>query len=143
MTDRKFLITVEVLKQHLDDPDWRVVDCRFDLANPEKGYSEYLAGHIPGAANHYFRWNVGDDGRMQPSEALREAFTTALAGHAPSETVMYCGSGVSACHNLLAMTHAGLPGARLYVGSWSDWSSDPDRPIETGPSNPAPRTSQL
>jgi thiosulfate/3-mercaptopyruvate sulfurtransferase len=56
-----------------------------------------------------------------------------LGGRAPGEAVMYCGSGVSACHNLLAMEHAGLRGAKLYPGSWSEWSSDPARPIETGP----------
>jgi thiosulfate/3-mercaptopyruvate sulfurtransferase len=56
-----------------------------------------------------------------------------LAGHDPEQTVMYCGSGVSACHNLLAMEHAGLRGSRLYAGSWSEWSADPQRPVERGP----------
>jgi thiosulfate/3-mercaptopyruvate sulfurtransferase len=101
-----------------------------------RGESETIdraAGHIPGAVNHFFRRNTAPDGTMLPPEALREQFADLLAGQDPLETVMYCGSGVTACHNLLAMAHAGLPGARLYPGSWSEWSSDPDRPVETDP----------
>jgi thiosulfate/3-mercaptopyruvate sulfurtransferase len=93
-----------------------------------------LPGHIPGAANRPYRGNLAADGTMLPPEALREQLQRDLRGHTPAQTVMYCGSGVSACHNLLAMEHAGLPGARLFVGSWSEWSADPDRPVETGPS---------
>ena len=92
-----------------------------------------VPGHIPGAANHSYRNNLSPDNTVLSPEALREQFQRALGGRAPGETVMYCGSGVSACHNLLAMEHAGLPGARLYVGSWSEWSADPERPVETGP----------
>jgi thiosulfate/3-mercaptopyruvate sulfurtransferase len=68
---------------------------------------------------------------MQPPERLRQQFAEVLADHRPDQVVMYCGSGVTACHNLLAMEHAGLPGAKLYVGSWSEWSADPARPVET------------
>ncbi len=93
-----------------------------------------LPGHIPGAANHPYRSNLSADNTMLPPETLREQFVRDLKGHAPGETVMYCGSGVTACQNLLAMEHAGLPGARLYVGSWSEWAADPNRPVETGPS---------
>jgi thiosulfate/3-mercaptopyruvate sulfurtransferase len=92
-----------------------------------------VAGHIPGAANHFFKQNLAGDGTMLPPASLRAQFTEILGGHAPADAVMYCGSGVTACQNLLAMEHAGLPGAKLYVGSWSEWSSDPVRPIETGP----------
>jgi thiosulfate/3-mercaptopyruvate sulfurtransferase len=93
-----------------------------------------VAGHIPGARNHFYKWNVGPDGTfLQPAE-LRAKFETLLAGTPTKDVVMYCGSGVSACHNLLAMQHAGLAGdTPLYVGSWSEWSADPTRPIETGP----------
>ena len=70
---------------------------------------------------------------MLPPEALREKFAALLGDRRPDDVVMYCGSGVSACHNLLAMEHAGLRGTKLYPGSWSEWSSDPSRPIETGP----------
>jgi thiosulfate/3-mercaptopyruvate sulfurtransferase len=92
-----------------------------------------VPGHIPGAANHHYRSNAGDDFTLLPPQQLREQFVRVLGEHTPAEAVMYCGSGVTACHNLLAMTHAGLPGARLYAGSWSEWSSDPARPIEKGP----------
>jgi thiosulfate/3-mercaptopyruvate sulfurtransferase len=92
-----------------------------------------VPGHIPGAVNHFFKTNLTDDGTMLAPDRLRRAFAEVLRGHDPSEAVMYCGSGVTACHNLLAMEHAGLPGARLYVGSWSEWSADPSRPTEKGP----------
>ena len=107
-----------------------------DARAPERfeGRNETLdraAGHIPGAANHFYQWNVGPDGTMLPPERLREQFQTVLRGYGPEQVVMYCGSGVTACQNLLAMEHAGLRGARVYPGSWSEWSSDPARPIET------------
>jgi thiosulfate/3-mercaptopyruvate sulfurtransferase len=92
-----------------------------------------LPGHIPGAANRPYRTNLASDNTLLPPAALRDGFLRDLQGHSPAQAVMYCGSGVSACHNLLAMEHAGLPGARLYAGSWSEWSADPDRPVETGP----------
>ena len=110
-----------------------------DARAPERfeGRSETIdrvAGHIPGAANHFFKQNLAHDGTLLPPETLRANFDRLLSGRPPADTVMYCGSGVTACQNLLAMEHAGLPGARLYVGSWSEWSSDPSRPIETGSS---------
>jgi thiosulfate/3-mercaptopyruvate sulfurtransferase len=92
-----------------------------------------VPGHIPGARNHHYRSNAGDDFTLLPPGELRQKFADVLGSHDASQAVMYCGSGVTACHNLLAMTHAGLPGARLYAGSWSEWSADPARPIEKGP----------
>jgi thiosulfate/3-mercaptopyruvate sulfurtransferase len=92
-----------------------------------------LPGHIPGAVNHHYRSNASEDFTWLEPRELREMFLKVLGPHEPSDAVMYCGSGVTACHNLLAMTHAGLPGARLYAGSWSEWSADPARPIEKGP----------
>ena len=91
-----------------------------------------IAGHIPGACNHHFALNLGTDGRFLDPAALRERLERTLGGVPAGETVFYCGSGVSACHNLLALAHAGLPPAKLYVGSWSEWSSDPERPVATG-----------
>ena len=88
------------------------------------------SGHIPGATNRFFRDNLDEMGRMRPAQELAEAFQTALAGKAASDAVLQCGSGVTACHNALAMEIAGLTGARLYPGSWSEWTSDPLRPIE-------------
>jgi thiosulfate/3-mercaptopyruvate sulfurtransferase len=70
---------------------------------------------------------------MLPPDRLRQQFAEVLGERSPDQVVMYCGSGVSACQNLLAMEHAGLSGTKLYPGSWSEWSSDPGRPVETGP----------
>jgi thiosulfate/3-mercaptopyruvate sulfurtransferase len=117
------------------DGEARLIDAR----GPERfeGASEPLdrvAGHIPGAVNHFYKWNLAEDGTMLPPAALRDRFERVLAGRPPDHAIMYCGSGVSACHNLLAMEHAGMPGTRLYPGSWSEWSSDPARPVEKGPS---------
>ena len=88
-----------------------------------------VAGHIPGSKNRFNADNVGPEGRFKDREALKKEFEQILDGRPPSEVVQYCGSGVAACHNLLAMEIAGLSGARLYAGSWSEWSADPKRPI--------------
>jgi thiosulfate/3-mercaptopyruvate sulfurtransferase len=91
-----------------------------------------VAGHLPGAINWVFEENLDVDGTLMPPEALREAYQALLKGRAPSEVIHVCGSGVTACHNLLAMEVAGLPGSRLYPGSWSEWITDPAHPIATG-----------
>ena len=132
---------MRVLTEHvaagLGDPSVLLVDGRA----PERfeGKVEPLdraPGHIPGAVNRCYETNLTEDGVLLPAEQLRERFDALIGGRAPSQVVMYCGSGVSACQNLLAMEVAGLPGAALYVGSWSEWSSDPNRPVETGPAQP-------
>ena len=87
-------------------------------------------GHIPGAVNRFYKSNVAEDGTKLPPDRLRSEFEVVLGGHSPGEVVMYCGSGVTACHNMLSMEIAGLPGARIFPGSWSEWSADPKRPIE-------------
>lgn len=89
-----------------------------------------VAGHIPGARHRFFKDNLGADGRFLPREALREAFEA--FGDVGPHWVHQCGSGVTACHNLLAMEHAGLSGASLYPGSWSEWCADPARPVARG-----------
>jgi thiosulfate/3-mercaptopyruvate sulfurtransferase len=91
-----------------------------------------VAGHIPGARNHPFGLSLDPQGRFLPPQELRAALTGSLAGAAAARSIVYCGSGVTACHLLLAMEHAGLPGARLYPGSWSEWSRDPSRPVARG-----------
>ena len=88
------------------------------------------AGHIPGARSRFFKDNLDAQGRFRPAAELRAAFTA--FGAAPAQVVHQCGSGVTACHNLLAMEVAGLPGSALYPGSWSEWSSDPARPVAVG-----------
>lgn len=91
-----------------------------------------VGGHVPGALNRPFSENLGPDGRFKPVDVLREEFLALLGTHAPDEVVHMCGSGVTACHNLLAMEHAGLAGSRLYAPSWSGWVSDPQRPVAKG-----------
>jgi thiosulfate/3-mercaptopyruvate sulfurtransferase len=91
-----------------------------------------VAGHIPGARNRPYVDNVNPDATFKPADALRREFA-ALLGTTPLDRVVhYCGSGVTGCHNVLAMEIAGLPGTRLYPGSWSEWCADPARPVETG-----------
>jgi thiosulfate/3-mercaptopyruvate sulfurtransferase len=91
-----------------------------------------VAGHIPGAQNRFNAENLAADGTFKAPQALKEEFLELLKGRQPGEGVHYCGSGVAACHNLLAMEIAGLPGGKLYAGSWSEWSADPKRPVATG-----------
>jgi thiosulfate/3-mercaptopyruvate sulfurtransferase len=91
-----------------------------------------VAGHIPGACNRPFSDNLGADGRFKPVAQLREEFSALIGAHGVECTVLMCGSGVTACHNLLALEHAGLTGARVYAGSWSEWISDPTRPVARG-----------
>ena len=117
----------------LKNRGWRLVDARA----PERyrGDTEPIdkvAGHIPGASNHFFKWNLDEGGAFRSPEELRHRLQAALGEVPPEHVVCYCGSGVTACHNLLALEHAGLRGAKLYPGSWSEWSSDPSRPMEKG-----------
>jgi thiosulfate/3-mercaptopyruvate sulfurtransferase len=107
-----------------------------DARAPERfrGLNETIdpvAGHIPGARNYHFQLNLAEDMTFKPAAELRAQWEQVLEGHDPREVVMYCGSGVTACHNLLALEVAGLPGSRIFPGSWSEWSADPNRPVET------------
>lgn len=92
-----------------------------------------VAGHIPGAVNHYWMNNLDGNGRFLPRHRLREIYQDLYAGTPPGQVVCYCGSGVTACHNILATVHAGFPGPKLYAGSWSEWCSIAGRPVATGP----------
>ncbi|MBF5042199.1 sulfurtransferase [Aggregicoccus sp. 17bor-14] len=109
-----------------------LIDAR--AAERYRGETEPLdrkAGHIPGALNRPFALNL-ESGRFKPAAALRAELELLLKGRAPESVIASCGSGVTACHHLLAMEHAGLHGARLYTGSWSGWIEDDARPIATG-----------
>jgi thiosulfate/3-mercaptopyruvate sulfurtransferase len=90
------------------------------------------AGHIPGARHRFFRDNLAPDGRFKSAAVLRTEWAPLLAGAHAGQLVQQCGSGVTACHNLLALAHAGLGDSVLYPGSWSEWSADPARPLATG-----------
>jgi thiosulfate/3-mercaptopyruvate sulfurtransferase len=89
-----------------------------------------VPGHIPGAVNYHFLRNVDERGVFRSADALRSDLQQVLGQTPPERVVCYCGSGVTACQNLVALEHAGLHGTRLYPGSWSEWSSDPSRPVE-------------
>jgi|KBSSwiStaDraftv2_1062776.scaffolds.fasta_scaffold01110_5 thiosulfate/3-mercaptopyruvate sulfurtransferase len=89
-----------------------------------------VAGHVPGAINHPFAHNLDAEGRFLPAQTLRSKWLETLRGQAPATAIAMCGSGVTACHNLLALEVAGLPGAQLYAGSWSEWIRDAARPTE-------------
>jgi thiosulfate/3-mercaptopyruvate sulfurtransferase len=90
------------------------------------------AGHIPGARNRFFKDNLNASGRFKSADVLRQDFTALCGSSAGEEVVHQCGSGVTACHNLLAMEVAGMAGSVLYPGSWSEWSADPTKPIACG-----------
>ena len=112
--------------------DRRLVDARA----PERYRGDIepidpVAGHIPGAVNHFYMRNLSE-GRFTTPQLLRELWRDSLGDVAADRVVCYCGSGVTACHDVLALEHAGLYGARLYAGSWSEWIADPNRPVERG-----------
>jgi thiosulfate/3-mercaptopyruvate sulfurtransferase len=110
-----------------------IVDARAaDRFRGENETFDPVAGHIPGAANRCFRDNLGADGCFKSGEQLRVEWLALMDGRVPGELVQQCGSGVTACHNLLAMAAAGLPGSVLYPGSWSEWCAQPGAPVATG-----------
>ncbi len=100
-----------------------------------RGESEPIdkaAGHIPGALNRFWKENLSENGCFKEKETLRREFEEVLGKTPSEEAVFYCGSGVTACHNLLAAVHSGLKLPKLYAGSWSEWSSYPEKPVATG-----------
>ena len=124
-------VTVAEVLENIESAKRTVVDARAaDRFRGENETVDPVGGHIPGARNRFFKDNLQGDGRFKAAEQLREEFG-ALIGE-PADAIMQCGSGVTACHNLLALEVAGLKGAALYPGSWSEWSSDPARPVSTG-----------
>jgi len=128
---RDWVLDADQVLAGLGRPDRVIIDARApDRFRGENESIDPVGGHIPGARNRFFRDNLGPDGRFKPADQLRQEWTEVLTGLAPAQVVHQCGSGVSACHNLLAMEIAGLPGARLYAGSWSEWCADPARPVE-------------
>lgn len=131
--DSRAIVTTAVVAARLASGNGVLLDARA----PERfrGEVEPLdprAGHIPGAVNSPFQSNLGPDGRFLPADQLAVRYRALLRGQASTDVVHMCGSGVTACHNLLAMEHAGLSGARIYAGSWSEWVSVPARPIAIG-----------
>jgi thiosulfate/3-mercaptopyruvate sulfurtransferase len=130
--DRRLWLDADEVQARVQQPDWRLLDARA----PERflGKVEPLdtvAGHVPGARNHPFSTNLTSAGRFGAPEELRRRYEQSQAGVADDHTIVMCGSGVTACHLLLAMEVAGKPGARLYAGSWSEWIRDPRRGVAT------------
>jgi thiosulfate/3-mercaptopyruvate sulfurtransferase len=120
------------LVENLASGRLQVVDARAnDRFRGENETIDPVGGHIPGARNRFFKDNLQTDGRMKDAATLRQELAPIVG--APANAVMQCGSGVTACHNLLALEVAGLPGAALYPGSWSEWCADSARPVATGP----------
>lgn len=116
------------------EPDWRLLDARSEERfTGDVEPLDKVAGHIPGAVNLPWEDNLDFGGNYQSADELRAQYAARLAGVAPDHVVHMCGSGVTACHNVLAMEHAGLTGSKLYAGSWSEWITDPKRPVATGP----------
>ena len=112
-------------------------DTLLDARAPERYRGEVepidpVAGHIPGALNYPLTNSIGKDGLFKDTICLREQITAVIGEQGAPEVIHYCGSGVSACHNILAMEHAGLTGSKLYPGSWSEWIRDPVRRVEKG-----------
>jgi thiosulfate/3-mercaptopyruvate sulfurtransferase len=126
-------VDVGYVQSHLKDAGMVVVDAR----SPERYRGEAepidpVAGRIPGALNRLYKDNLDAAGLFKPAAELRSGFISLLGDRPPQQVVHQCGSGVSACHNILAMEIAGLSGSRLYPGSWSEWCADPARPVARG-----------
>jgi len=124
-------VTAADVLANLAAPTRIVIDARApDRFRGENETLDPVGGHIPGARNRFFKDNLQADGRFKPAEQLRAEFSALIT--TPQASIMQCGSGATACHNLLAMEVAGLSGAALYPGSWSEWCADPSRPVATG-----------
>ncbi len=116
-------IHLEELNQINEEPHYRIIDVR--SAERYKGIYEpidLIAGHIPGAINVPLSENLNDQGFFKSAEVLKKMYQNSIGATSPNHVIVHCGSGVTACHTLLAMDYAGLPIPKLYVGSWSEWS---------------------
>jgi thiosulfate/3-mercaptopyruvate sulfurtransferase len=131
---RPWTVSVHDVVANLTRRAFQLIDARAPGRFAGEGETlDPVAGHIPGARNRFFQLNLDGSGRFKSPEQLRAEWQPVLAGLSPDQIVHQCGSGVTACHNLLALELAGYSGSRLYPGSWSEWCSDPTRPIATGP----------
>jgi thiosulfate/3-mercaptopyruvate sulfurtransferase len=128
--DDNALVDAKYVQDRLNSPEMVLVDARAnDRYHGQNETIDPVAGHIPGAANRFFKDNLDAQGRFRKPEELRAAFAP-LVGSLPATKVVHqCGSGITACHNLFAMELAGIPGSKLYPGSWSEWIADPSRPV--------------
>jgi thiosulfate/3-mercaptopyruvate sulfurtransferase len=128
------VIDVAEIEANLATGDRLVIDARSaERFRGEPHPLDVRTGHIPGARNHFFQHNLTPEGRFKSPAGLTRDFAAVLGNTPAAKAVHQCGSGVTATHNLLAMEIAGLDGSALYPGSWSEWASDPARPVVTGP----------
>ena len=126
-------VDAQAVRLNLDNPQMLIVDARSpDRFRGENETLDPVGGHIPGAVNRFFRENLQSDYCFKPAEILRQEFEPIIQGWKPDQVVHQCGSGITACHNLLAMEIAGLQGTRLYPGSWSEWCMDETHPVARG-----------
>jgi thiosulfate/3-mercaptopyruvate sulfurtransferase len=129
----EFVVDAAIIARRRADISWRVFDARAaERFAGEVEPIDSVAGHVPGAVNAPFATNLNADSTFRPVAELKSAWNIRLQGVAPEHAIAMCGSGVTACHNILAMHLAGLESARLYPGSWSEWIRDPQRPIAKG-----------
>ena len=130
--DNHMLLDAEHLQKRLGQPGLTLIDARAQARfRGDVEPIDPIAGHIPGAQCAAFNENLGSDGRFLPADQLRQRFAAQLQGRSPEDLVAYCGSGVTACHNLFALSLAGYPLGKLYAGSWSEWITDPARATAT------------
>ncbi|MEE4744658.1 sulfurtransferase [Pseudomonas alliivorans] len=131
--DMSLVLSASRLQGRLGRPEMTLIDARAEARfRGEVEPIDPIAGHIPGAQCAAFNENLGPDGRFLPPDQLKQRFAKQLQGRPAQSLVSYCGSGVTACHNLFALCLAGYPLGTLYAGSWSDWITDPTREIATG-----------
>ncbi len=123
-------VDTQYVHQRLNSADMVLIDARAnDRYRGQNETIDPVAGHIPGALNRFFKDNLNAQGQFKSSEDLRAAFKPLIGDMPAGKVISQCGSGITACHNLLAMEVAGIKGARLYPGSWSEWIADPARPV--------------
>ncbi|MGD8752849.1 MAG: sulfurtransferase [Anaerolineales bacterium] len=128
----ELMVTTEQVESLLEDDNYLLVDSRTEERyRGEEEPIDPVAGHIPSAVSAPYPGNLDENGYFLPRKELRKRFRSLLGDVPEDRTIFYCGSGVTSIHNLIAMVHAGLEEGRLYVGSWSEWINDPERPIAT------------
>lgn len=131
--DMSLLATTPDVEAMIGKPGWALIDARApERFTGEQETIDTKAGHIPGAIDRFYGKNTDADGLFLPADQLKEEFNQLIAGIPPEKIIIYCGSGVTSCHHLVAMAIAGLPQPRLYAGSWSEWIRNPSHEIATG-----------
>jgi thiosulfate/3-mercaptopyruvate sulfurtransferase len=131
--DPTMVWNADAVLRHLSDPSHAIIDARAgERYRGDVEPMDPVAGHIPGALNRFYKDNLRANLTFRPAGELKEEFSALLENRSPGNVAHQCGSGITACANLFAMEYAGLPGSKLYAGSWSEWVSDPSRPVVRG-----------